>query len=250
MVFLQSDYNLLSLKTLRCFCKNKKIKYSNLNKKDLFNEFNKYLAVKCIQFAFRKYFYKNAIDHITMDSVCYPCFIFKTKLGKCYFYEYSSIIKYIMKTGDTRDPMTRINYSNEDLLRLDIEAKKHFPNNNTFKSTYKIKNNINYSRRIRNRENEILSFQTRLDELKNNLMFVAEFDICSWEIDQEPILIDNVMYNNLEAYINSVLYELNVIFNHFRRYDPQSSSFFKINLIESIQRINNESNLIEKIEKM
>jgi hypothetical protein len=34
-----------------------------------------------------------------------------------------------MKTGDCRDPMTREHYSDEDLIRLDNDVKKYFPEN-------------------------------------------------------------------------------------------------------------------------
>ena len=79
----------------------------------MINEYNKYLSVLKIQKYYREYFYKNAVDHITLDKIEYPCFIFKTKSGKMYFYSYESIIRYIMKTGDTRDPMTRTQYPDE-----------------------------------------------------------------------------------------------------------------------------------------
>ena len=65
-----------------------------------------------------------------------------------------------MKSGKVIDPNTRNEYTDLELLRLDSEAKLHFPDKN-FKSTYKIKKNENYAKRIRNRENDILTFQMR-----------------------------------------------------------------------------------------
>jgi len=235
-----------TLKTIREICKFKKINNcSKLNKQQLIGKLKRYFAAKIIQKNYRIYFYKNAVDHITLEPVNYPCFIFRTKLGKCYFYNYESIIKYIMKTGNTKDPMTRIQYSDEDLLRLDSEAKKYFPNNN-FKSCYKIKKNINYSRRIRNRENEILSYQMRLDEIKTNILVAIESDIFSWEF-QGAILIDNIEYPSIHSYINSILHEFKLIIINLRHYDPSSVDYYKTTFIESINQNQNQNQIVNDI---
>ena len=86
----------LSVVVLKKLCKNASIKLLKLKKRELFNEYNRYLAIKLIQKCYRLHFYKNAIDHITLEKVNYPCFIYRTKFNKHYFYDYSSIIKYIM----------------------------------------------------------------------------------------------------------------------------------------------------------
>ena len=227
----------LSVVILKKLCKNANIKISKLKKKELFGEYNRYLATKLIQKCYRKHFYKNAIDHITLEKVSYPCFIYRTKFNKHYFYEYSSIIKYIMKSGDTRDPMTRAQYSDNDLIRLDLDSKKHFPKECiSFKSTLKIKNNVNYARRIRNRENEILSFQLRLDELKENILFIVSDNIFLWDLPPEPILIDNVEYRNIDSYINTLLLELKIIFTHLKNYDSSSANFFKLTILEELEK--------------
>ena len=250
MGFLKSDFKILNVNILKKMCKLKKINSSKLNKNELILKLNEYFASIVIQKHYRIHFYKNAIDPITMDSVGYPCFIFKTKIKKMYFYNYESIIRYIMKTGNTKDPMTRIQYSDEDLIRLDSEAKRHFPqNNNNFKSTLKIKKNLNYSRRIRNRENEILSYQMRLDEIKTNILVAIESDIFSWDLF-EPILIENIEYPNINSYINSILHEYKLIIINLRTYDISSAEYYKINLINEINEhiINDHvNNIIQKI---
>jgi hypothetical protein len=243
MVFLKKDFNVLSLSILRGLCKKYKITYSKKNKNQLIEQLDIFFATKLIQKNFRIHFYKNAVDHITLEKVHYPCFIFRTKIGKCYFYNYESIIRYIMKTGNCNDPMTRIAYTDEQLIRLDSEVKQHFPNNN-YKSTYKIKKSASYARRIRNRENEILSFHMRLDELKNNILFAIESDIFSWDIDAEPILIDNIEYPNINSYMNSILHELKLIIINLRHYDRDSAEHFKQSLIESISN----SEILRKIQ--
>jgi len=248
MVFLKKDFNIFSLHILRGLCRINKITYSKKNKKQLINELNILSATKLIQKNFRIHLYKNAEDHITLEKVEYPCFIFRTKIGKCYFYNYDSIIKYIMKTGNCTDPMTRILYSDEQLIRLDSDVKKHFPNNQ-YKSTYKIKKNVNYAKRIRNRENEILSFQMRLEELKTNILFAIESDIFSWSLDAEPILIDNIEYPNITSYMNAILHELKLIMINLRHYDLNSAEYFKKTLIDSIKSLNNnDPTILKKIQ--
>ena len=170
MVLKETDLKILNVAILRRMCKTAKIPYSGLTKPKMFDLFNKHLSVKIIQNSYRNHFYRDAEDPITMEKVNYPCFIFRTKL-KLFFYSYDTIIKNIMKTGNCRDPMTRIIYSDEDLNRLDTDVKRHFPNN-VYKSTLKIKNNPNYAKRISNRENEIMTFDMRLNDLKTSILFI------------------------------------------------------------------------------
>ena len=239
-MLIKSDYSILNVGILKKLSKKVKLTI-NLTKINLFENFNKYLATKVIQKYYRRHFYKNAVDHISLEKVYYPCFIFRTKSGKNYFYSYESIVKYIMKTGDTRDPMTRISYSDEILIRLDQDVKKYLPNVK-FKSTLKIKKNPDYARRIRNRENEILSYQTRILEIKDSILLAIESDIVSWNITN--IVIDNTEYINSNSYINSLIYELKILIRNLNIYDTNSGNIFKKELIEHIQNMeNNESKI-------
>jgi hypothetical protein len=226
------SFKKLSISDLKLFCKNVSLKnYSKLNKKSLFNEYNRYLAVKIIQRFYRKYFYRNATDCITLEKVSYPCFIYRTKFGKLFFYSHDSIIKYIMKTGNTKDPMTRNEYTDDELQRLDTEAKHYFPEMR-YRSTLKIKKNENYARRIRNRENEILSFQTRLDELKNIILHIIDSEIYNWVIG--VFVVDDVEYTSTMSYVNTVLYEFKLTMINLRNYDNYSESIFKKTILEQI----------------
>lgn len=228
------DFKIVDTSILKKMCKNGKItRYSKLKKRELFDNFNKLLAVKVIQRCFRNYFYKNATDHISLEPINYPCFIYRTKSGKHYFYSYESIIKYIMKTGDCRDPMTRENYSDDDLMRLDNSAKLHYPDIK-YRSTYKIKKNLNYARRIRNRENEILSFQLRMDELKELILFIISSEMNEWNLENEPILIENVEYRSVDSFIQSTFHELKMVLLNLREYDSYSVTTFKKDFLEQI----------------
>jgi hypothetical protein len=239
-MFLNEDLNVLNVGILKKLLKGVKIAINGMKKKEMFLEYNKYLSVIKIQKNFRKSFYKNAIDHITLEKVEYPCFIFQTKSCKKYFYSYESIIKYIMKTGDTRDPMTRTQYSDELLERLDIDVKKYFPQIK-FKSTLKIKKNPDYARRIRNRENEILNYQTRIQEIRDSILIAVDSDILSWNISN--ICIENVEYLNVKSYINSITYELKILLRNLIFMDNFSGNSLKM---EILTQLNNTSDSITR----
>jgi len=217
---------------LKKLCKIQNVKnYSKMNKSCLFQTLNKILAAKIIQRCFRNHFYKDATDPITLDSVNFPCFIYRTKSGKHYFYNYESIIKYIMKTGNCTDPMTRESYSDDHLIRLDNQAKIYFPTIK-YRSTYKIKKNLSYARRIRNRENEILSFQMRMDELKELIKLIIHSEMYLWNLDNEPIIVENITYNSIDSFVNSTIHELKLVLINLKTYDPYSANLFKQDLLE------------------
>jgi len=246
-MFLTTDLSILSVRILRKLLKRAKITNHRLKKSEMVREYNKYLSAIKIQKVFREYFYRNATDHITFEKTEYPCFIFQTKSGKCYFYSYESIVKYIMKTGDTRDPMTRTQYSDELLTRLDSDVKKYLPHLK-FKSTLKIKKNPDYARRIRNRENEILNYQTRINEIRESIIVAVDSDILSWTISN--LLIDNVEYVSPINYVNSIMYELKILLRNLTFMDQFSGNSLRdeiINLLNSTSDSNTKNKILELI---
>ena len=228
------DFKSMDTVLLKKLCKMAGIKkYSRLKKRELFDQYNTFLATKIIARSFRNYFYRDATDHITLEPVSFPCFVYKTKSGKRYFYNYESIIKYIMKTGNTRDPMTREEYSDNDLKRLDAQARFYFPEIK-YRSTYKIKTSLVYAQRIRNRENEILSFEMRITELKELIVYIINVDMLNWNIGTEPLLIENVEYQSIDSFINSVIHELKLVIANLRAYDSHLAELCKRDLLTDI----------------
>jgi hypothetical protein len=140
--------------------------------------------------------------------------------------------------------MTRNVYSDEDLLRLDSEVKKHFPEIR-YSSTLKIKKNINYAKRIRNRENEILTFQTYLEELKSKIIIVIESGALSWE--QFEITVDFVEYHSISDYLATVLDKMRSVYRSLKIHDPFSANCFKENAIESINSLPNSEDILDFI---
>ena len=221
------DYRFLHVKLLKRLCRNAGIHgYSKMTKKSLFDEYNKFLATKRIVINYRKHLYKNAVDSITLEPVEYPCFIYRVKTGKVFFYEYDSIIKYIMKSGKTIDPNTRNVYTDLELIRLDHQAKHYFPDKN-FKSTYRIKHNENYARRIRNRENQILVLQMRLEEISTIIATIIEDDVISWNLTD--IVIENVEYQTFKEYTETLKHELKFLFINLKNYSEFEANCFLTN---------------------
>jgi len=232
-MFNKTDYSNLSVCVLKRLCRRKKVtNCSKMKKQQLIDAFNRVVAVESIQRTFRNHFYRNAVDSITLEDVKFPCFIYRVKTGQLFFYDYSSIIKYIMKSGKVIDPNTRNEYTDLELLRLDAEAKLHFPDKN-FKSTYKIKRNENYAKRIRNRENDILSFQMRLDEIKSIVLTIINDDILSWNLTG-PLVIDNIEYNTFTDYLKSIIRELKILYLNLKSYSEFEARCFKDSFIVEI----------------
>jgi hypothetical protein len=138
-----------------------------------------------------------------------------------------------MKTGNTRDPMTREEYSDNDLKRLDSQAKLYFPEIK-YRSTYKIKKSLVYAQRIRNRENEILSFEMRISELKQLLIYIIDVDMLNWNLGLEPLLIENVEYQSISSFINSVIHELKLVIANLRAYDSNLAEVIKREILTAI----------------
>ena len=240
---------LLKLTDLKNLCKNAKLKITKLNKLQLFDIYNHYLATKLIQKVYRNHFYRNSECSITLEKVRYPCFVFRTKFGKLFFYDYQSITKYICKTGNTHDPMTREQYSDEDLQRLDLSLKKYYPETK-YSSTLKIKRNLGYARKVRDRENNIITYQTLLEETKLLILNLIDSGIFISGIS-EQISVGNENFLSTDDYLIHLLEKVNVIYNTLKEIDNFWAMAFKIDFLENLEhhdtKITQIKNIIEFI---
>ena len=62
--------------------------------------------------------------------------------------------------------------------------------------------------------------------------------MCLWNLGNEPLLIGNVEYRNLDSFINSTIHELKIVLSHLRAYDSYSAELFKTNLLNEIKNSN------------
>jgi hypothetical protein len=91
-----------------------------------------------------------------------------------------------------------------------------------------------YAQRIRNRENEILSFELRITELKQLLIYIIDVDMLNWNLGLEPLLIENVEYQSISSFINSVIHELKLVIANLRAYDSNLAEVIKREILTAI----------------
>jgi len=81
---------------------------------------------------------KSMIDPILLTSLGPNRFEFVRPNGKKVIFGLESLVEYFLKTGDFKDPESRIEFSDEDLKRIDEQVKKL---NLPYSSVYEAKQN-------------------------------------------------------------------------------------------------------------
>ena len=218
--------NLLKKKLIKLAKILKIRRYSKLNKNELSSLIKNHNAVNTIIKYYKNYL-TNKVDSITFEKIKYPCFIWNVK-GNYYYYNYESIINYIIKSGDTKDPMTRVEYSDYDLQRLDKEAKK---NGYKFRSTFKIKNNSNYLKRIKRRANTIAAYELRINEILDSLKIALEANIL---ILKEPIIVDDIQWRSPKEYVKTLVREIKNLLSLLNNLDPDLNDYYSKQLNQLI----------------
>jgi hypothetical protein len=130
-----------------------------------------------------------------------------------------------------------VEFSEEDLYRLDQEVKQHYPKNTCYKSTCRIKRSESYARRIRDQENSILSLETRMDEIKTVLINAIQNDYFSWQIGE--IVIDNNRYDSINQFIYYTVDELRLLFINLKVYDLDRAIHYNKTIIEELKLVEN-----------
>jgi hypothetical protein len=188
-------------------------------------------AVKKIQRWFRKKLYLDAIDPITLESIQHPCFIFCTSFGKLHFYDIRALVEYIITSGKTIDPMTREQYSDKQLQRLDQLAKEYLPIR--YRSTLKIKKDPRYYRRIQLESNEITVFQMRYSELRSLLLSAFEVYM---EVDF-PFVVEGFEYSSFREYTRLLIMELQAVIRRLNRLGLNATELVE-NIRDDLRRNN------------
>lgn len=175
--------NFNTLVTLKKICKMLRIKnYSFLRKNELILIINRHHAYIKIQKWVRKILSKGESCSISCEPIKYPCFAFKTPNNILIYYNLSAIRNFLIKTGDFRDPNTRDNYTDSQLLEMDNIYKYHRTlhpitdisedNENYFKSVFQASKNKRFYERIKNRELEQLIYERVLDAICEDMVLI------------------------------------------------------------------------------
>jgi hypothetical protein len=98
---------IFQLKTIKAIIKINNIKYvSHLNKSTLINILNNHKTVSYIQKKIRQKFMRETVCPISHEYLKYPFISLKLN-GLFFYYDFNTLITYLNKTGDFRDPCTR-----------------------------------------------------------------------------------------------------------------------------------------------
>ena len=160
--------------------------YYKKKKKDLIEIIVLYKYSKIISKNLKLWFYADRIDPITLEKIEYPCFQYYTKNRKCLYYNYHSLINYLLVSGVFKDPISNEKYSDIYLKKMD-----HFGKQKKLKSVFKAKyNNKSHYEKIKRRENAI-------NELKSILDIIAGDIFDGLELNN---LEDSEMIHNLRRY--------------------------------------------------
>jgi len=191
-----------TLVTLKKICKMLRLKnYSGLRKSDLISIINRYHNVIKLQRWIRKIFSKNELCPISYESIKYPCFAFKTQNNVLIYYNLEALRSYLIKIGDFRDPSTRGEYTDKQLLEMDnihkyytidkyykTDYKNNASQQDYFKSVYKASKNKKFYEKIKEKEQEQLLFERLLDSICDEIIEFINND------EKNNILILNTVF--------------------------------------------------------
>jgi len=180
MTDLDSD----TLVTLNKMCKFLHIRnYSSLRKSALVSLITRHYATIRLQRWTRRVLSKGESCPISCESIKYPCFAFKTTNNVLIYYNLVELRNFLIKTGDFRDPSTRANYTDEQLLEMDSVYKYYYglhpqtskTEETGFKSVFKASKSTRFYEKIKEKEQEQLIFERLLDSICDDMIrFVNE----------------------------------------------------------------------------
>jgi len=217
--------------TLKNICKFLQItNYSGKRKNELIYEIDKRLKLIKLQRVIRKFLSRDELCPISCEPIKYPCFAFKSQT-KLIYYNLFTLRNFLIKTGDFRDPSTRVEYNDCQLHTIDsiYENLKYTPTDvpEYFSSVYKASKSPRFYERIREKEQELLIFERVLDTLCDEMLKY---------ITENP-------RNNQFILTTRYLYEYQVHFNRLMsRSRTHAEYVINKNIQNMIQIYNKETN--------
>tara|TARA_Y100000992_G_scaffold302408_1_gene276435 strand:+ start:2216 stop:2875 length:660 start_codon:yes stop_codon:yes gene_type:complete len=123
---LISYSNNFNVKALKRLCKIKGIKFINERKKDeLLNLLKKFNAAKIIQKKLRQKTIIDFICPVCHEPLKYPFVSIKVR-QKFFYYDFYTLIEYLNKTQDFRDPCTRYIISDTKLIQINKMIRYYY----------------------------------------------------------------------------------------------------------------------------
>lgn len=93
--------------------------YSSARKNEVITLIIKYLTALKIQKWTRRILSRGELCPISCEPIKYPCYPFKTGTNILIYYNLLDLRSFMIKTGDFRDPSTRKNYTQNDIIEID-----------------------------------------------------------------------------------------------------------------------------------
>ncbi|RLN50806.1 hypothetical protein BBJ29_002304 [Phytophthora kernoviae] len=115
----------------------------------------------------------NTLDPIMLAELGPHTFEFVRSNGSVVVYNVESLVQYILATGDFSEPETRIPFSDDDLRRIDQEARKAKLNE---KSVVDAKNNKHKFEEQKVKRDGILGLERCASEYVNKMLEIVESD--------------------------------------------------------------------------
>ena len=191
---LISYSNYFTVKSIKNLCKIKCIKYvSTLNKDFLLRLLKKFNAAKLIQQNFRRKIMIDNICPICHESLKYPVISIKVNV-RFFYYDFYTLVEYLNKTQDFRDPCTRQIIKDSKLLEINKLIRYYYG-----KSTSKI-----------------LISKTMIKNTDLNIITYCLYDILN-EIQNKNLSLDE-LYNNI---LPRFIYYINYLVKNHNKEDSE-----------------------------
>ncbi len=196
----------LPVPDLKNVCKILHIKNISKNKKcDILKNINEKLACLKIQRWYRKIKIGEERCAISLDPIQYPCYAFKTGIGKLHYYNLGTLKKYIIESGNFSDPLSRVHFTELNLKTMDdmdMYYRSYKPSykdssEDMYTSVLKASKNKNFYTKKHDLECEILTFERILDIISQDIIKYLTNDYSD----------DNILFTS-----NDILYTLNIVY--------------------------------------
>lgn len=172
--------------------------YNRKTKKGLIDNIVNTKSCIIIQRRFRNYISKNSECPICLDKVSNPHCYTRTKIGHFLYYDLECFTNYLITSGDYRDPITKQEITDEDILKLEklIKVNKiKLP-----RSLRRTKQNKLFFRKQKEKEEQIEILCERIrhviwtiyDKLDN--VFNCIDDICEFNIQLEGVFYPEISH--------------------------------------------------------
>lgn len=254
LLFIRKYFKRCKIKDLRNICKRSDLRgYSKLKKNELIQSILEKYAIIIIQRSFRKKLALNDVCPFTLERIIYPCWGKKTPKGWIYA-NLQELADFIVKTGDFRDPTTRMEYTSNELDQIEKLVK--LCKLKTSKSIKSARSNKSYYRHqkcheeqidilverirfmawvIREKIDDIIVGQETLETLITNMnnIYFTDLSGCTRMLSRKSHKFLKIAVNDANKIISDIPFDCTIIEKikgHFRSWVIQENNKYDLNI--------------------